>query len=214
MCDDLGRPNAVYGCIFDGEERSHSKPELVFMDDNGSHFVDVQRTKGCHYVAIHSTSKISNEIYLVGGDLRPILVRKRQEHVLYYIDCGVHGDAIIMALKNKNHVDIDEKLKENNDELVSASELSQEFSVFETTIHDMPLTETFGTKLIIDDEEMYFIEDMDIFASKIVLYERSHIDGTQRMIVWDRNTKNQKIIPFPVDKDHEKRFVLSVVWLW
>ena len=79
-CDELGRPDAVYGCVIFGgergkEKRIHSTPELILRDNDAAHFVDVQRTKGCDYVAIHSSSKTCNEIHLLGKELVPILVR-------------------------------------------------------------------------------------------------------------------------------------------
>jgi protease II len=214
-CDELGRPNAVHGCIVSGEERSHSKSHLIFVDDDAAHFVDVQRTKGCEYVAIHSTSKSSNEIRLVGGDFRPILVRRRQDQVQYYIDCGVDKDVVIMALKNTSCA-LQKGTFESGDTGHFQIELGQEFSVFEATIGDMPLEESFGKKILFDQQQheeetgksIYFIEDMDLFDSKIVFYERSHVDGFQRMRVWDRREKREAIIPFPLCGD-EERFVLS-----
>ena len=60
----------------------------------------------------------------------------------------------------------------------------------------------------VQEKGEHFIEDMDIFESKIVFYERLNVDGLQRMRVWDRREKNETIISFPLCGD-EERFVLS-----
>jgi len=61
----IGRPDAVRACIFDGTK--FTTPTLVLQQHDEKYFVDVQRTKGCDYVVVQSTSKMDNEVHLVGG---------------------------------------------------------------------------------------------------------------------------------------------------
>jgi hypothetical protein len=61
-CDEIGRPNAVYACTFDGEY--FGQLELVVEDKDGANFVDA-----FEYVAIYSISKTDNEVYLIGGEI-------------------------------------------------------------------------------------------------------------------------------------------------
>ena len=186
-CDELGRPDAVYGCVIFGgergkEKRIHSTPELILRDNDAAHFVDVQRTKGCDYVAIHSSSKTCNEIHLLGKELVPILVRKRQAGVRYFVDCGVDDDIVIMAHTASTDINEPPDVPEY---------LVQEFSVFEDNIRNLPLEGTFGIKIIATSDTNvtnsgYFIEDIELFETSIVLQERSFADGTQRLRTIDR----------------------------
>ena len=195
-CDSKGRPNAVYGCvIFDnelGHGKHHSIPELVLIDHEGSNFVDIQRTKGCDHVAIHSTSKTSNEIHLVGKDLSPKLVRRRQTGVQYFVDCGIDNDVIIMA-----HTIAMTKSGKGTQNSV----LGSDFKVFETKTDELPLGEYFGKEISArfqstgrGDIGDYFIEDMDLFDSHICFYERSFGNGAQRIRVYNRKCETDNIL--------------------
>ena len=211
-CNALGRPNAVHGCVVFGDEldhekkpkskskRIHSRPELVLRDDDAANFVDVQRTKGCDYVAIHSTSKTSNEVHLVGQELAPILVRKRQVGVQYFVDCGTDDDVIIMAHKIGN---VEGDLPES---------LGEEFSVFEERVTNLPLGSSLGTPIIFGSDGANantFIEDMELFETNIVFYERSFVDGTQRIRTIDRRSGNDRIIPIEGVGVNDGTLVLS-----
>jgi len=197
ICDSKGRPNAVYGCIFFGnkgsDDKPNSRPELVLIDHEGSNFVDVQRTKGCKYVAIHSTSKTSNEIFLVGKDLSPKLVRRRQAGIQYFLDCGVDDDVIIMAQRTE----MSKPQKEVQDGI-----LGNDFKVYEVKVNELPLGEDFGEEISANfrsagtgDGCDFFIEDMDIFVSHICFYERSFLNGTQRVEVYNRKRGTYTVIP-------------------
>jgi len=194
--DLKGRPNAVYGCVIFGNELGHGKhhsiPELVLIDHEGSNFVDVQRTKGCDYVAIHSTSKASNEIHLVGKDLSPKLVRRRQTGVQYFVDCGIDNDVIIMA-----HTIAMTKSGTGT----KICDLGSDFRVFETNTDELPLGEYFGKEISLrfqstgrGDTGDYFIEDMDIFLTHICFYERSFGNGAQRIRVYNRKCETDTIL--------------------
>ena len=192
-CDAKGRPNAVYGCIVfgntfgDSDGKHNSRPELLLIDHEEANFVDVQRTKGCKYVAIHSTSKTSNEIHLVGKDLSPKLVRRRQAGIQYFLDCGVDDDVIIMA----HATAMGTPQKEVQDGV-----LGYDFKVFEVKTDELPLGEHFGNQISANfgstgtgDTSDYFIEDMDMFGSHICFYERSFLDGAQRIRVYNRKCR-------------------------
>ena len=209
-CDEVGRPCAVHGCVVFGsasssgtDKRFHSSPELILVENDASHFVDIQRTKGCDYVVIQSGSKTSNEIHVIGKELAPILVRKRQPGVQYFVDCGEDDDIVIMAHTSATR--LHEHSHEHGDDSTDGPEdLAPEFSIFEDKIHNLPLgTSTLfrnsGSIVATSDTEGtksgYFIEDMELFKSAIVVYERSCTDGAQRMRLIDRKSGNDREIP-------------------
>lgn len=188
-CDHLGRPANVFAVILLDKEDSgfsHSKPELLLRDDDGSHFVDIQRTKGCQYVAIHSSSKSSNEIHLIGVDLKMQLVRLRQKGVQYFVDCGKDDDILIMAHTTSEFEGDDQKLG-----------LDKDLSVFEAKFKDLPLLDSFPNKINSSDKasEGFFIEDIDIFSEYLCLYERSLFDAKQRMRIRNRSDLSETIVP-------------------
>lgn len=194
-CDESGRPDAVHGCIVFGNvgqrkgRKVHSSPELVFRDNNSAHFVDVQRTKGCNYVAIQSSSKTCNEVYLVGKGLKTILVRERQPGIQYFVDCGVEDDIVVMAHTATGYDD---------PAGTGCLNLGKEFSVFEDRVENLPLKNAFGQKVIATSDTTshgYFIENIELFFTHIALHERSFVDGTQRLRVVDRRLGHDTKVP-------------------
>lgn len=163
--NDKGRPCSVYACSVDSEGNI-GKSRWIYRNDDESVMVDVQRTKGCKYVAIYASEKTSSEIYLVEDvESSPILVRRRQEGVLYHVDVGVKDDDFLLA---------------HASEPEHESNLSEEMTLFETTVSLLPLQSDFGTEYGHKDVN-YAIADMDIFNDFIALYERSTIDGRHRI---------------------------------
>jgi protease II len=203
-CDEIGRPSAVYACTFDGE--SFGQLELVVEDKDGANFVDVQRTKGCEYVAINSTSKTDNEVYLIGGEIvnressessngipwQPILVKERKDGVQYFVDCGNKGEVIILAHEFPNLLNNDMGQKDHGG-------LGNEISVFEESIQSLPLASNYFGKSIHNhsDKSAFFVEDMDLFENYLVLYERSSIDSSQQIRILNRDSKgfDQHVVP-------------------
>lgn len=196
IADETGRPFAIYTCAFDGT--SFSTMRVLYKDKDPSHLVDVQRTKGCQYVAISSSSKVDNEIHIVGGEFneramlrdpnrkvpwkKPKLVKKRQRGIQYYLDCGNEGDIIILAHRSAgddNHSDDDE------------SPLGNEVSVFEAHVDNLPLpSNDFGKPIHLHSKEStHFIEDMALFQDHLVLFERSSIDSTHQIRIVDRTSE-------------------------
>jgi len=207
----LGRPYKVYACTFHGS--FFSRLSLLLTDENEKHFVDVQRTKGCHYVTIQSTSKTSNEIHLVGWkpseveqNLKAkeefvwtkILVLKRQNGVKYYVDCGADSDVFLMV--NQNEDKMGDSLGNKNIEYTEQCHLlGKENSVFQTCVRNLPLTlSSVATLTHIASSSLYFIEDMDIFKNYLTFYERSSVNAQQRIRVISRSkSKNERVISIP-----------------
>jgi oligopeptidase B len=156
---------------------------IVYSNDDEAVIVDVQRTKGCQYVAISARTKTSNEIYLVGNlNDKPIVVRPRQRGVQYHIDVGANNDVWIVANASEPNHD---------------SGLGEEIAVFETTIDLLPLRDGFGSLRAESDENI--IHNIDLFRQHVVYYQRSLIDGKQRMRVDNRVTGTSRIVDIPRD---------------
>ncbi len=194
ILDETGRPFAVNACAFDGE--SFSTMRVMFKDKNPANLVDVQRTKGCEYVAISSSSKIDNEIRIVGGEFdeksilrdpqrkipwKPKLVKKRRKGVQYYVDCGKKGDIIILAHQSTQNGDDD-----------STSSLSNEMSIFEVQTNTLPLPkDEFGKPIHQHTcDTKHFVEDIALFQDYLVLFERSTIDGMQQIRIINRSSES------------------------
>ena len=197
--DNLGRPNTVHCSYIDPEtleivsisdDDTDDEGSAIYHNDDPTVWVDVQRTKGCQYVAIQAMTKTSNEIYLCDGTSHRqdnlILIRKRQHGVQYHVDVGTTDDVILLA-------------SIENDE--NTSGVYSELSLVETSMQDLPLPNT-REDLVqrIDKHKMlqqvqqeeeqiqdrHIINDMDLFKKYLVLYERSTVDGRQRIRVLNR----------------------------
>ncbi len=162
LADHQGRPNRVALCYIDPLTLELTiPPTLIYSSDDPAVMVDVQRTKGCSFVCIRALSKTSSEVFLSQGDRRTILVRSRQESVLYHVDVGKEGDVVILT-SNEWHPN------------------GGDYFLEETTVDALPLPSETSLPLQFDEQD-YFLEDMDLFRSQIVLYERSRKNGNQRV---------------------------------
>ena len=182
--NDLGRSCAVHFCCV-GKNMEISPSRCIYRNDDEAVIVDVQRTKGCKHMTIQASTKTSSEIYLIGNTtLAPTLVRRRQEGVLYYLDVGLNDDVFVLA---------------NAAEPEHESGLSEEMSLFETTVASLPLQSSFGVQYLTSDDE-HIITNMDIFNDFIAVYERSTVDGRQRIRLKKRTGsvhEEDTIIPLP-----------------
>lgn len=182
--NDKSRPFTVYACTVDSDERI-STPERLYHSDDEAVIVDVQRTKGCQCVAIYASTKTSSEIYLVKNvKSNLILVRPREEGVLYHVDVGLEDDIFVLAQAS---------------EPKHESCLSEEMTLFETTVPSLPLRSTFGSEYLQEKGE-YIIADMDVFNDFVALYERSAVDGRHRIRVRMRSEATHSgdtIVPLP-----------------
>jgi protease II len=178
LADNQGRPNRVVGWKVDPSLLSIATgPMMVYQNDDPTVFVDVQRTKGCHYIAIRAMSKSSNEIFLCSDPTvkEPLLlVKPRRNGVLYHIDVGVDQD-LVMLTSNEQQNHGDYSLTEISvDSLPLISHTNDKDSDYNGDDHE-------------DDEgRNFFIEDIDLFRDHIVLYERSKKNGDQRIRVRHR----------------------------
>jgi protease II len=174
FADNQGRPNRVVGCKVDPLLLSIvTEPTIVYQNDDPAVFVDAQRTKGCHHVAIRAMSKSSNEIFLCSDPTvkEPlILVKPRRNGVLYHIDVGVDQDLIMLTSNERQN--------------------RGDYSLTEISFDSLPLISYTDDNGYNDDDEEegrdFFIEDMDLFRDHIVLYERSREFGEQRIRVRHR----------------------------
>ena len=209
-----GRPHAVFSLDvninnlrddskFNNGTITLGQPSLLFQEDSDEFFVNIQRSKGCQHMIVSSTGKTSNEIYLIDSSLSMKLVKQRQEGIQYYVDCDCNENVFLLAHR------FPDNSKRNH-----ASTLGIEMSLFQAHTDQLPLTnlDGFGTALYLDpshqkhslqshsNREVFFIEEMDLFHSHIVLYQRSNIDGRQQIMIGSPNYNfmdSHKIIPLP-----------------
>jgi protease II len=135
--NDLGRSCAIHVCCV-RPNMEISPLRCIYKNDDETVMVDVQRTKGCMYVAIQASTKTSSEIYLIGNImLAPTLVLPRQEGVLYNIDVGLNDDVFLLA---------------SAVEPVHESDLSEEMTLFETRVASLPLQSSFGVQYLRSDD--------------------------------------------------------------
>ncbi len=150
--------------------------------------VDVQRLKGCQHVAIYASTKTSSEIHLIGNiNESRILVRQRQEGVLYHVDIGEEEDVFLLV---------------HAAEAQHESGLSEEMALFETNVSCLPLvTSSFGKRISNHGEDCEsVIADMEVFETFIALYERSTVDGRHQIRVIKRqngDTVEDTPVPLP-----------------
>lgn len=163
--DAFHRPATVYACTI-SEDSAISEPIQVYHNSDQAVIVDIQRTKGCQYVAISASTKTSSETYLVSNvSQKLLLVRPRQSGVRYHLDVGVTGDVYILASAEDRQ----------------ESGLDSNPTLFRTSIEKLPLRD-FGC-LFGGRDEQFAIVDMDIFRDAVVLFERSITDGSERVRV-------------------------------
>jgi oligopeptidase B len=176
--DSQGRPDSVWGCTIEMDRdklflRQTSSPSLYFQDQDPAIMVDIQRTKGCQYIAIQASTKTANAIYLC-RDLNqpPRLVMPMKDGIVYHLDVGDNDDVYILVS------DGNEQSGTNN------RSFGLELSLWETTVDSLPtgadLDLSLG-RLVSGAQEGFVITDMDIFRDFVALYERSTNNGTQRL---------------------------------
>ena len=204
--DRQGRPFAVWACNIEAatdgiktnpvklQPSDKHKPVLLKEFLNPAIMVNVQRTKGCQYVAIQASTKTGNEIYLCRDvltstteDPNMTLVMPHQEGVVYHLDIGHEEDVYILISTN------DASIAGQDDTIIlregqcSAPSQGPEFSLWHTKIEALPLAQpnamldSNSSTFISGAQQGHVITDMDIFKDFIALYERSTDDGTQRI---------------------------------
>jgi protease II len=165
LTDKEGRPYRVDCWRIDPISMTLMEPlQCIYESNDPSVFVDVQRTKGCQYVAIQGSTKTSNEIHLCRNPMMPLIPVKPQEPgVRYHIDVGQHEDVVLLISSEKHN--------------------DGNYSLMETSVDSLPLekyNEMSSLEHANDDVE-FFIEDMDLFQNHLVLYERSKHNSMQRI---------------------------------
>eukprot|EP00563_Minutocellus_polymorphus_P008357 CAMPEP_0181027084 /NCGR_PEP_ID=MMETSP1070-20121207/3981_1 /TAXON_ID=265543 /ORGANISM="Minutocellus polymorphus, Strain NH13" /LENGTH=725 /DNA_ID=CAMNT_0023104313 /DNA_START=174 /DNA_END=2355 /DNA_ORIENTATION=+ len=153
---------------FDAPENS----DILLHDADERNFVEVRRTKGNRWIMMQSTSKSSNEAYLVDGD-GTLLVRKREENVMYFVDCGDADDEIFLLAHKTN----------NDEEKVESDCLGEEMKLFTARSTDLPLGSFRDAKMLYKPDENHSIQDIDVFSGFVLLYETSTQDGKQRISI-------------------------------
>ena len=164
--DAWRRPSRVFACVLGDDYLS--EPALVYHNSDDSVIVDVQRSKGCRFIAISATTKVSNEIHLMSDVAQPpLLVRARQQGVQYHLDVGADGDVYLLVSADRSNHECG---------------LDEELTLFRASINELPLRSGFGA-FVAGRSDEFVISDMDIFRDAVVLYERSSVDGSQRIRV-------------------------------
>ena len=192
LADHQGRPDRVVLCQIDPSTLVMAQPPVtIYRSDDPSVMVDVQRTKGCSCVAIRAMSKTGSEVFLSpAGESLPgqeppssasslVSVRPMQEGVVYHVDVGEAGDVVVLTSDQRED---------------SHDGGGGDYALSETSLSALPMP-VFPPKdnnCAGEEEEnglkRWFVQDMDLFRTHIVLYERSRTTGDQRMRVRRRTT--------------------------
>ena len=175
--DEQGRPDSVSVSTVDPLSLCISESRTIYRSDDPAVMVDVQRTKGCKYVAIQAMTKVNNEIYLSSDPSTLLLVMPKMKNTLYHLDVGDANDVVILLSKNGG-----------------------DYEIMETTADMLPLEPNGIIPEAIDankDEDHHVISDMDLFQGHLVLYERSSTTGLQRITVRHRHSLSEITIPLP-----------------
>ncbi|KAI2505880.1 serine-type exopeptidase [Fragilaria crotonensis] len=176
--DAWRRPSRVLACVVDDDYIS--EPAQVYHNSDESVVVDVQRTKGCRFVAISATTKVSNEIHLMSDVSQPpLLVRARQQGVQYHIDVGANGDVYLLVSTDRSSHECG---------------MDEELTLFRALINELPLRSGFGA-FVAGQSDQFVITDMDIFRDAVVLYERSSVDVSHRIRVKGSSCESVAHVP-------------------
>lgn len=188
LATEKERPSSVYALNFDplshflGKEPS---PSLIYHSDDPKVHVDVQRTKGCVYVAVHARTQSTNEVYLIQHAHDVLrLVRSREEDVQYHVDVGTDQDLFVYAHRQSS----------GETQLGREDEVGVETSLFQSSVKDLPLRNNLGVIVSSSSPNRvpsYSIFDFDIFREFVAFYERSTFDGKHRIRVAHRHNKSE-----------------------
>jgi len=201
--DSLGRPDRVYGTTIHPKSlfrddidnppsttttATPSTARMVLHSSDPSVHLDIQRTKGCQFVAIQCRTQSSNEVYLLEhSDNRPQLVRRRVEGIQYHVDVGKAQDIFVLANRQSNGDVL-------NDEL---DPVGTEPTLFQCSIRDLPLQKTWG-KVLTPAVSNFAVADYEIYLDNIALCERSVLNGMQRIRLVHRRIQGEEwTVPIP-----------------
>ena len=209
--NNMNRPDSIWYCQF--QQNQFSIPKLIMNDENEAHFLDIARTKGGKYMVINSTSKTSNEVYLLEmnpkdpcqADVKQTmendymnpklkLVRTREDGIQYFVECGTESNEIYILAYHT--LDIPDAMH--------SYDLDYDISIFKTSMEELPLPSDFGQKIHPYNRQhdtnekknkKTFIEEIDLFDRFMVLYERHYKNGTQQIRVVP---KDDKKVPYKI----------------
>jgi protease II len=197
--DKAGRPCTAHVATIDPTTLTYSEPQILYHSDDDTVHVDVQRCKGCCYLAVHARTQTKSQTFLMGSQYPATglqLVRLWQEGVQYHLDVGKRKDIIVMASRS----DVPVLGGDKSD--TTQSSLGVESSIWEASIDALPITDDWGTLAVVP-KTGYIITDMDVFEDFIAVYERSTLDGRQRIRVTGRlSSAEEWIVPLPVQDEY------------
>jgi protease II len=194
--DEQGRPDRVYaGVVTVDVSRSEVvldavDPTTIFQSDEPAVMVDVQRTKGCHYVAIQARTKIRNEIFLSSDPTAALITTiPKEENLQYHLDVGEKNDVVILVSEN-----------------------GEEYRVIEATVDSLPLNASNYLEYQTDElqpDADYAISDMDIFRDHLVFYDRSTSNGLERIRTHRRDALESPPVVVPLPSINAECYKLS-----
>jgi protease II len=197
--DEGGRPCTAHVATVDPTTTTPtcSQSEILYHSEDPTVHVDVQRCKGCCSLAVHARTQTKNQTFLMGpwyAETGLQLVRPWQEGVQYHLDVGTKQDVILMASRSD--------MPGDNESGTTQAGLGVEYSVWETSIDALPINDDWGTLAVVP-KTGYIITDMDVFEDFIAVYERSTLDGRQRIRVTGRlSSAEEWIVPLPVQDEY------------
>jgi len=224
--DSQGRPFAAWSCVVECSYRANDTttvlrlskqydPVLLKEFQDCAVVVNLQRTKGCHYVAIQANTKSSSEVYLCrdvcNTDPKLTLVAPRQGGVVYHLDVGREDDVYMLISRTNPSV----SRNDNTTTSPSPSLLGLEYSLWKTTMDHLPLPELSTNSKNIKNgifvsgaQTGFVITDMDIFEDFVALYERSTKDGQQRLrLIGKENSNKETIVPLASSLEEEQKCI-------
>lgn len=178
--DALHRPYRVYRHVVG---QPVAADELLVEETDPTFFLDVKRSKDQRFLVISSNSKSTSEAHVLDArrvDSRPVLVRRRQAGVEYYVE---HAQDRLFIVTNADGA-ADYKLVTLPSARVAAQDgqaLDAGLGAWETVYEPAA-----GTR----------IEDLDVLHSHAAVYERR--EGAPQVRVFPlRQPSQQRMVPLP-----------------
>ena len=193
--DATGRPSSVLSTDIHvgakSEEPSRlvaSKPRLLLEETDRAFFADLRLTKDRELIAITLRSKVATEAWLYGGgesSAQPMLVMPRTEGVEYQVE---HNRGHVYAVTNTAALRLGD----------AASELEVLRAPIERLRASAPAPKQrqwHDWEIVVEARDGVGIDDMDIFADHVVLYERYKAQQRVAILSLDDIASGLRVVP-------------------
>ena len=173
-----GRPFIVFRCTVDVESGQANDTEVIYQNKDRTIHVDIARSKGGQYVMVNARSLENNEVFLIGAqDDHNEIIRVEHDipNLINYVEVAGNGSDVFM---------------------VGPSDKTQELAVWKRNIEDIVgFRSTKASKPFVAASLNHIIFDVDIFRDFLVIYERSTVNGMDRIRLVDLWSGDESIVP-------------------